>query len=125
GDDVYNETGVGQTRSRFVSPGERNLFLAEVQNDGSVLDGVGLQGCGSTSAFTVRYRDGTTPVTVAVVSGVYETASVAPGVAGTIKVAITAAPDAVAGATLRCKIAASSVTDATRRDVVAVKLTVS
>src|SRR6185436_3493808 len=56
GDDVYNETGAGQTRSRMVSPGQRSLFLLELQNDGSFLDGDVLQGCASTPSFAVRYR---------------------------------------------------------------------
>ena len=97
----------------------------EVQNDGSFLDGIGVQGCASTPDFAVRYKDGATPVTPAVVAGTYRTVSVPPGVAGTIKVTITAAPDAAAGSTLRCTIGASSVSDPSQRDVVAVKLTVS
>src|SRR5205085_12358904 len=121
----YNETGAGQTRSRLVTPGQRSLFLVEVQNDGSFLDGIGVQGCASTPDFAVRYKDGATPVTPAVVAGTYRTVSVPPGVAGTIKVTITAAPDAAAGSTLRCTIGASSVSDPSQRDVVAVKLTVS
>jgi hypothetical protein len=99
--------------------------VVELQNDGSFLDGAGLRGCGGTSAFTVRYRNGATPITAAVVGGTYETDEVAPGTAGTIKVAITAAPDAPTGATLRCEFAASSAVDPTKQDVVVAKLTVT
>jgi DNA-binding beta-propeller fold protein YncE len=125
GDDVYNETAVGQTRSRRVSPGRRSQFVVELQNDGSFLDGVGLQGCASTSSFTVGYRSGSTTVTAAMVAGTYHTNVVPPGTAGTIKVAVTAAPEAPTGATLRCEILASSLADPSKRDVVVAKLIVT
>jgi hypothetical protein len=97
----------------------------KLQNDGSFLDGDVLQGCASTPSFAVRYRAGTTPVTAAVVGGTYETSVVAPGTAGTIKVTVTAAPDAPTGATLRCEVSASSLADPSKRDVVAARLTVT
>jgi hypothetical protein len=134
GDDIYNATGAGQTRSRLVSQGQRSLFLVKLQNDGSFLDGDVLQGCASTPSFAVRYRAGTTPITASViggtygtsvVGGTYETSVVAPGTAGTIKVTVTAAPDAPTGATLRCEVSASSLADPSKRDVVAARLTVT
>ena len=125
GDDVYNETGVGQTRARKVSAGERSTYLVEAQNDGSYLDAVALRGCAGNADFTVTYRSGTTPVTAAVVAGTYETATVAPGTAGTIKVIVTASPAALTGAKLRCEVEAMSTSDPSKRDVVAVKVTVA
>jgi DNA-binding beta-propeller fold protein YncE len=119
GDGIYNETGAGQSRTRKVAAGTRSMFLVEAQNDGSYLDGIGLQGCAGNVDFAVGYFSGTTRITAAVVSGTYETSVLAPDSAETIKVVITARATAASGAETRCAITASSAADPAVKDVVA------
>ena len=83
GNNVYNTTGAGQTRSTTSTPGQRRTFVVRLQNDGDSADGFAVRGCSAGTGFTVRYlagTSGTTNITSAVVNGTHTVTGVAPGV---------------------------------------------
>jgi len=69
GDDVYNATGSGQTKTLKTKVGATAKFKIQLQNDGNDLDPITVQGPGSGNGYTVSYFDGTTNITTAVKAG--------------------------------------------------------
>lgn len=126
GNDIYNATGAGQTRSDPIEPGKRRTFVVRVQNDGDVPDRYLLKGCASGGQFTVVYRepDGTN-ISGQVADGTYQTGSLAAGAAMTVQLAMTASKNADAGREKTCATSITSKTRAVMTDVVKAKVTVS
>jgi sugar lactone lactonase YvrE len=69
GNDVYNTTGSGQTKTVKAKAGSTVKFKVEIQNDGNDTDPITLTGPGTGNGYTVSYFDGTTNVTTAVKGG--------------------------------------------------------
>jgi sugar lactone lactonase YvrE len=69
GDNVYNTTGSGQTKTVKAKAGSTVTFKVQIQNDGNDTDPITLTGPGTGNGYTVSYFDGTTNVTTAVKGG--------------------------------------------------------
>ena len=125
GNNVYNTTGAGQTRSVTTPRGVSKTFVVKVWNDGTSADSFVLNGTGSTSGFTVKYlkgTTGTTNITSAVLAGTYKTASLAPGNGVVIRLVVTVAATAPSGATRDWLVTATSQLDSSAQDAVDAQL---
>jgi sugar lactone lactonase YvrE len=69
GDNVYNLTGSGQSKTLKTKVGATATFKIQIQNDGGDVDPITVKGPGSGNGYTVSYFDGTTNVTTAVKGG--------------------------------------------------------
>jgi hypothetical protein len=69
GDNVYNTTGSGQTKTVKAKVGSTATFKVQIQNDGNDTDPITLTGPASGNGYTVSYLDGSTNVTTAVTGG--------------------------------------------------------
>lgn len=123
GDDVYNGSGLDQrVRVPVEYLGTERLDV-RVQNDGPVDERMTLRGSAGTGRFQVRYLQGSSDITRAVVNGTYRTALLQPGRAERMTVVVTAGRLADRGDRLRVTLTASSRVDPTRRDTVAARIT--
>lgn len=121
GDNIYNTTGAGQTRSFTTGRGVSRTFVVKVWNDSSSADAYLVKGAASLSGFTVKYlkgASGTTDITAAVVAGTYRTASLAPGAGVVIRMVITIASNAPTGVTRDFLVTATSARDSSAKDAV-------
>jgi hypothetical protein len=128
GNDVYNATGAGQTRSTTAPPGQRRSFVVRMQNDGSAPDALRVRGCSASTGFRVRYfagATGTTEVTSAVVGGTYTVGPLAPNGTAAVRLDVTPAAATRTGAVQSCLVTATSTSAAAVSDTVLARVTVS
>lgn len=118
GNNVYNTTGTGQTRTGSAARGETVTYFVSVQNDASFPDVLRLRGTSSTSRFTVRYSTNGFDITSQVAAGTYNTPTLASGAAVVVKVKVKVEAAAPAGSSLTGNVTASSNTDPTVKDKV-------
>ena len=100
GNNVYNTSGAGQTRSATVPNLGTATFTATIENDGNATDGFTVKGLGSTSRYTVTYKDGPTNVTAQVIAGTYAITNLGPGDTHDLTVIIKAKSGTPVGNTL-------------------------
>ncbi len=80
GNNVYNPTGLNQTRLAKPVIGARVLFRIAVQNDGMIADRFDLTVSGPAApGYRIRYYRGSNEITAAIVAGNYTTPMIAPG----------------------------------------------
>jgi large repetitive protein len=128
GNNVYNTTGSGQTRSVTSARGEKRSFVVRVQNDGSGTDGFTFRGCVAAPGFTVRYfvgATGTTEITSAVLAGTYTVTGVAPGGTRAVRLEVTTDASTASGAVQSCLVNVTSTSATTMTDAVLAKVTAS
>jgi hypothetical protein len=119
GDDIYNDTGLGQTRDASVRPGAHVNFNVYVQNDGTKQDSLWVKGSRQTAGFTARYYYGGTDVTNEVTSSAgYRARGISPRAFGLIRLAVTVKDDAPARAAFDTRIRVRSNGDPDAIDVV-------
>ena len=116
GDDVYNTTGVDQTRRLAVAPGRTATYVVWVQNDARRPDTVRLRGTTATGAFRVRYTIDGERRTAAIGAGTYLTPVLDPGATQAVRVDVLVGPHADPGAALTAALTATSTADTTRKD---------
>ncbi len=124
GDNIYNTTASGQSKSKKIPAGKSATFNVKVQNDGDSADSFTLYGCGSASGFKVAYMQGATNVTTGVVAGTYPTGSLAAGAEQVITLKIKAKSTLASGKKKVCLVTATSVGDGTKKDAVKATVTV-
>ncbi len=120
GNNVYNTTAAGQTRS-FTSAGKARTLLLRVGNDGVTTDGFTVKGPGNTTGFTVKYLQGvsgSTDVTAAVVAGTYRMLRVAAGGTAALRLVVTPVAGTPAGTVGSWLVTATSRRDAHLVDAV-------
>ena len=123
GNNIYNTTGVNQTRTGSGGAGTTITFKVSIQNDGSK-DTFGVLGSGSgATGYTVRYFRGTTDITAAVVAGTYHTRVLRKGDKFLIKAKVKVTSSATKGSSVIRIVTITSLGDAGKQD--AVKLVVS
>ena len=127
GDNIYNSTGSGQAANVAwfdTTPGwQRWIFAVSLQNDGTGSDRIRVSATGTALiGWTVKYYDGTSNVTAAVVNGTYTTPSLAPGATYSIKVKVTRNAEDFDFDTLRRLISLTSIGNPNKVDVVKVVL---
>jgi len=122
GNNIYNTSGLNQTRSGSATVNKTITFTVSIQNDGT---GAGKFGVAATASgnvnFQVSYFHGTTNVTAAVVAGTYTTAKVGVGNTFSVTVKVFVAPAVNVGSPTNRLITITSTTDPSKVD--AVKLT--
>ena len=81
GNDVYNATGVGQTKSQNVAAGQTASYYYRVQNDGNTADSFTVTGATGSSGWAVGYVNNATGavITGAVTGAGWNTGMIAPG----------------------------------------------
>lgn len=123
GNDVYNTTGAGQTRSGSAARRRTVTYDVSVQNDAPFADTLRLRGTAGTARYSVAYLVVTagvpTDVTGDVVAGTYTTPSLAPGATHKVRVVVTVNAGAPAGSSLSATMMTKSTTDTSRKDTVA------
>jgi hypothetical protein len=127
GNNIYNSTAVGQTKSALVAPGHGVTFHISIQNDTNIHDAysVKLPPGGPGPYFTIQWLHGTTDITAAINSGGYATPQIAAGSAYglTAKVKVSAMAPAETKVVMLVSIA--SVGDSTKVDAVKFVVTAS
>lgn len=125
GNNIYNTTGAGQTRTVTTTRGKTRTFIVKVWNDSASTDAYHLKGSPAVTGFAVKYlkgTSGTTDITSAVLAGTYKTVSLAPGAGVAIRVVITIAASAPVAVTRDWLVTATSQLDATVKDAVDARL---
>ena len=126
GNNVYNDTAVGQSRSQTATLGLKRIFHLLLQNEGTVTDTFFLQGDARNSAFLVGYFTGTargSDITTPVVGGI-RTVRLAPRQSAVLRIEITPTKHARRGMTKSCLLTATSQSDPSRKDAVRAVITV-
>jgi hypothetical protein len=121
GDNIYNTTGAGQTRTVASGAGTSRTFVIRVWNDSPTTDSYLLRGTGSVSGFTVKYLKGptgTTDITTAVLAGTYRIANVTPGGSVVVRLVVALGASVPAAAVRDWLVTATSQRDTTAKDAV-------
>ncbi len=121
GNNIYNTTGVGQTRTVTTARGTSKTFVIKIWNDSSSPDTYLVKGAGTQTGFTVKYlkgASGTTDITAAVLAGTYKTASINAGGGVVIRMVVTIAANAATGVTRDFLVTATSSRDSSAKDAV-------
>jgi hypothetical protein len=120
GNNVYNTTGAGQSKTGSATRGHAITFSITVQNDGTgAADTFKLKATGSASGnFTVAYFKGATDITSQVVAGTYTTSPLAPGASLAFTAKVTVKPSAAASSSVSRLLTITSVGDGTKKDAV-------
>jgi hypothetical protein len=119
GNDVYDTSGTGQSRTGSAAQGATITFGISVQNDGSAVDSLTVKATGiAAGGYSVRYFRGTTDITAAVVAGMYEISSLAPTMVSVITARVTVKPTAAVGSKVTRLVTITSLGDGTKKDAV-------
>ena len=125
GDDIYNQTGTGQTFVRQARSGFGDQFNVKIENDGSVDDSFSVHGAGSSMKFKVTYWSGPFNVTPDVVFGTFQTDVLAPGESQSLTAFIFAKRGVRSGTGMTDLVSATSDADPAFSDVVGARLVVN
>jgi hypothetical protein len=119
GNNIYNTTGAGQTRTGSAARGQAVTYYVTAQNDAPVAERLRLQGQPSTPNFTVVYRDPAgANITTAVTNGTYTTPILATNGTHQVKIVVTVGNAAPSGASTTRTLTAISTTQPTIKDTV-------
>lgn len=119
GNNIYNTTGVNQTKTGKAARGSKITFTFSIQNDGTAADSFKVLATGAlTAGYQVTYFRGTTNITAAVVAGTYQTTSLAPGATFAIKAKVKVLAGATVGSSVTRLLTTSSVVDPSKIDAV-------
>ncbi len=117
GNNVYNTTGAGQTRSLTGRRTQTRTFYVRVSNDGNVRNTFAVRGSAARSGSTVRFYSGTTDITSALRSTAGWRVTLAPAAYRTVTVRIKVLPGAVIGSTKQTSVKATWTGDGVRVDL--------
>ncbi len=120
GNNVYNTTGAGQTRTGSAARGATITYGVSIQNDSTTsADRFKVKATGAaTSQYTVTYLSGVTDITSAVVAGTYLTPFLAPGGSYLITVRVKVRSNAAVGSSVARLVTLTSVANPSKRDAV-------
>ena len=116
GNNIYNLTGGGQSRSAQVGPRGLTRFYVQIQNDRQADDDIRVVGTPESGAFAVRYYLGSRQVSPLVKAGTLVFSGMAPGAHRTLTVEVEAKAGAAPGSQRKVVVSARSVTDGEARD---------
>jgi uncharacterized protein YkwD len=116
GNDVYNTSGAGQSRTVVIGAGGLTRFYVQVQNDSSARDSIRVVGTRESSAFAVRYFLGSRQVSPLVKDGTLILRDLAPGGRRTLTLEVEAKRGARPGSQRTVVVSARSVADGRIRD---------
>jgi hypothetical protein len=120
GDDVYNSTGAGQTRTLSRERTKSGVFYVRVYNDGTDLNTFGVRGTDSPPGAIVTYFKGTstTNITKAMTSASGYKVQLGKGGFSLIRVQVRIKAAAATGSTKTAKVTATWSGDSVRLDAV-------
>jgi len=119
GNNIYNTTGLNQTRSGSTTPGNTITFGISIQNDASTGDQFKVHATGtSLTGYTIKYFHGTTDITAAVVAGTYTTPALAAGGTFLITAKVKVTSTAAVGSSVTRLITLTSGADGSKKDAV-------
>lgn len=119
GNNVYNTTGAGQSKTGSAKKGKTITFGISIQNDGTGADRFTVKATGTAAgAYTVKYFSGSTDITAKVVAGTYRTPSLAPGAASLVTAKVTVKTTAPAGSKVTRLVTITSAGSSTKKDAV-------
>jgi hypothetical protein len=119
GNNLYNTTGLNQTRTGAAGPGQAITYFVSAQNDAPFAEQLRIKGQASTTRFTVTYRNPAgVNITSQVIAGSYRTPVLAPGATHFIRAIVTIHPSAPANATLTRTATVTSDTHPAIKDTV-------
>ena len=127
GNNVYNRTGTGQTKSQTVPAGQKAVYELQVQNDGTAADAFTVKGTKGGGAWTLAYFNrltGGINITSQVTGTGWQTASLASGAARAFRAEVKAKAGTAAGTMKAVLVTATSGHDATKKDAVKAVTTV-
>jgi hypothetical protein len=122
GNDIYNTTGAGQTRTATARRTKVRTFYVRVTNDGNTTNTFRLTGSAPTTGSSVRYHSGTTDITTQMRSATGYRLTLPAGGRKVLRVTIAITRSASIGSTKTATVRATWTGDGTRPD--AVKATV-
>ena len=120
GDNIYNETGTGQTRYQDVVNNDTAIYHIKIENDGNVADSFKVTGTGGWGQWEVRYFDalsGGNDITSQITGSGWFTGLLQPGESREIRVGVVADWFWIESG-IHLFIRSTSLTDNTKRDVV-------
>jgi Esterase-like activity of phytase len=119
GNNTYNTSGVGQTRTGSALRGRSVTYYVSVQNDAPFAERLRVRGQAATARFAVQYRDpANVKITSQVVAGTYRTPILAPGAVHRIRAIVTVRLSAPRNASLARTVTSISDTHPTIKDTV-------
>ncbi len=118
GDDLYNTTGVGQTRTTRATRGTVVTHYVTVENDGTHPEAFRVRGQPSTANYQVRYVTTGVDISVKARTGTYFTPELDPGEIRTIKVLVTVGAQAPVGSQVSRLVTTTSISEPLEVDVV-------
>ncbi|MBL8777694.1 MAG: hypothetical protein JNK12_17260 [Acidimicrobiales bacterium] len=120
GNNIYNLTGAGQTKSNTTCSSQylEAGFAVRMQNDGNVADRFTVKSPAGNSRFTVRHASAAGTVTSRVVAGTFRTPLLLPGETYEIGIFVKATAGTPRGASITQTATVTSVADPTKKDVV-------
>lgn len=119
GDNIYNTSSAGQTKTGSVRSGIAAVYVFRVQNDGNVAGTVKVTGTASGSGWTVSYYDGTSGanLTTAVTGTGWTTATLAIGGSQLLLAYVTPSITPAPGTAFTVQVIARSSVDTLKADV--------
>jgi hypothetical protein len=120
GNNIYNTTGLNQSKVGAKGLGKTITFGISVQNDlATTADSFKVLATGAVSAmYTVTYFHGATDITAAIVAGTYTTPSLAPGATFLITVRVKVRSTATKGSSTTRLVMITSAGDPSKQDAV-------
>lgn len=126
GNNIYNTTAVGQTKTATVAPGTTVSFHISIQNDTNVHDSYTVVPTRYvTLYFNVKWLHGTTDITSQIFTEAFTTPQVAGGDAYGITVKVKVKAGAPKGASVGSLVTITSVGDTFKADAVQFTVTAS
>lgn len=117
GNNLYNTTGAGQTKSRTARRTQTRTFFVRVVNDGNVPNTFVMRGSKAQKGSTVRFYSDGTDVTSALRSTAGRRVTLAPADYRTVTVRITILRGAAIGSTKQASVKATWTGDGVRVDL--------
>ncbi|MFN8192694.1 MAG: Calx-beta domain-containing protein [Nocardioidaceae bacterium] len=124
GDDIYNTTGAGQTKTTSAPRTTLTTFYVRIVNDGTTPDTFQVTGSGSPSGAKVAYYSGTTDITTKMRSAAGYDVALPVGAKKVLRVTVRITRGAVFGTTKTATVRAAWTGDGTNRDAVRAKVRV-
>jgi hypothetical protein len=117
GNDVYNTTGTGQTRTQTARRGQVRTFYVRVYNDGNLRNTFALHGSAAPAGSSVGYLSGTRVITRSMRSAAGHRVTLGPGRYTLVTVRVAVRAGAVLGSRKAVTVRGTWTGDGTRADL--------
>jgi hypothetical protein len=124
GNNIYNRTGAGQTKSLSGRRGTTRTFYVRISNDGNVRNTFRVRGSAAGAGSKTRYFAGSTNITAPMRSTSGWAVTLAPGASRVLTLKLKVRAGAVLGSVKRATVSATWTGDGTRIDLVMARVKV-